>query len=132
MDGRFLLDTNIIIAIFKGGSAVVARAESSEDVLVPAVAFGELYYGARKSGKSGKPEQNVERVSQLASSSVVLKIDSETAREYGLIKNDLRQRGKPIPDNDLWIAALATQHGLTLVSRDKHFSNVPGLAIESW
>ena len=54
------------------------------------------------------------------------------AIEYGQIKNNLRAKGRPIPENDIWIAALAKQYGLTLVTRDGHFGEVDGLAIEAW
>ncbi len=56
----------------------------------------------------------------------------DTALNYGQIKNELRSKGKPIPENDVWIAALAIQHGLTLLSRDPHFQNVSNLVVEAW
>jgi len=62
----------------------------------------------------------------------VLACDTETAREYGQIKNSLRAKGKPIPENDIWIAAIAIQYDLTLVTRDGHFTEIEGLATETW
>jgi tRNA(fMet)-specific endonuclease VapC len=62
----------------------------------------------------------------------VLGCDTATARQYGRIKNALRARGRPIPDNDIWIAAIALQHDLTLLSRDRHFGAVAGLVVETW
>jgi len=58
--------------------------------------------------------------------------DIETATHYARIKNDLRLKGKPIPENDIWIAALALQHGLILATRDAHFGEVDGLTVVRW
>ena len=59
-------------------------------------------------------------------------IDAETARQYGEIKESLRAKGRPIPENDIWIAAIAFQYQLSLVTRDQHFSEIKGLAIKTW
>jgi tRNA(fMet)-specific endonuclease VapC len=63
---------------------------------------------------------------------MVLDCNAGTAYEYGLIRNELRLKGLPIPENDLWLSATARQHDLTLVSRDRHFEYVDGLVIERW
>ena len=62
----------------------------------------------------------------------VLPCDRATAARYGELKAALRAQGTPIPENDLWIAALARQHALTLVTRDAHFAGVRGLVVERW
>jgi tRNA(fMet)-specific endonuclease VapC len=54
------------------------------------------------------------------------------ARQYGVIKNALRAKGRPIPENDIWIAAIAMQYHLTLVARDGHFQEVDGLVVGQW
>lgn len=129
MSGRYILDTNVIIALFASDKSVISLLDAADEVFIPAIALGELYYGAQKSGRS---ENNIERVSEFEEVSVVLDADATTAREYGRIKGELRTRGKPIPENDIWIAAIASHHGLTLVTRDQHFSHVPKLEIEKW
>jgi len=58
--------------------------------------------------------------------------DQATTERYGQIKAELAQVGRPIPDNDLWIAAIARQHGLVLATRDAHFAHVPGLQTLTW
>lgn len=68
----------------------------------------------------------------VAATAAVLVCDATTAGLYGELKAALRAQGTPIPENDLWIAALTRQHTLTLVSRDEHFEAVPGLEIERW
>ena len=127
--GRVLLDTNILIALLGEEPAVAQHVQDAEAVYVPAIAIGELYYGARKSVRA---TENVERVAALAAASAVLACDAATAAAYGDLKATLCARGTPIPENDLWIAALARQHQLTLVSRDAHFSGIPGLDIVTW
>jgi|SRR5579863_4271835 len=116
MSGDLLLDSNIVIALFAGETAAQARIAASPAVYLPATALGELYYGAEKSSRAA---ENVERVRQFAAAAAVLPCDSAAAREYGRIKEILRAKGKPIPENDIWIAAAALQHGLTLATRDR-------------
>ncbi len=62
----------------------------------------------------------------------VLLCDVETARYYGDIKNQLRLKGRPLPENDIWIAAVALQHNLTLVTRDAHFQEIENLQVVGW
>jgi tRNA(fMet)-specific endonuclease VapC len=62
----------------------------------------------------------------------VLYIDEETTFSYGAIKTALRKKGKPIPENDIWIAAIVLRHNLTVVTRDKHFKEIDGLVIKHW
>ena len=129
MSGRVLLDTNILIALFAGEVSVLTAAQQAEAVYVPAVALGELYYGTRKSARAAA---NLQRIAELAAAVAVLPCDGETAAVYGEVKAMLRMRGTPIPENDLWIAAVARQHELTLVTRDAHFRLVPELACDRW
>src|SRR5437870_9327528 len=129
MTGKYLLDTNIVIAIFAGVTDVLERLAESNEVFLPTIVLGELYYGARK---STHVDANIARIDDLAASSALLGYDLDTSRHYGRIKNDLRAKGRPIPENDIWIAAVAQQHGLTLISRDIHFSEVDTLTLEVW
>lgn len=129
MSGRFLLDTNIVIAIFASDAAVQTRIADAAEVFVPVTVVGELHYGAHK---SARVKANLERIEEFAASNTVLICDTETARHYGDIKNGLRAKGKPIPENDIWIAAIAKQHSLIVATRDGHFDNVEGLLVEGW
>ena len=126
---RYLLDTNIVIAFFAGDAAVAAKLAHAAEVFVPIVVIGELLFGARK---SARPTDNIGRVNALAAATSVLPCDLGTAAIYGEIKDELRLKGRPIPENDVWIAAVARQHGLTLVSRDDHFRLVDRLSVEKW
>jgi len=126
---RFLLDTNILIALFAREAGVIQQLQQAVVVILPCIAFGELYYGARKSNRVAA---NVERVDNLAAQNVVLNCDLETSQQYALIKEALRAKGRPLPENDIWIAALAVQHNLVLVTRDAHFDEIDGLQVVAW
>lgn len=126
---RFLLDTNIIIALFAQEAAVLQQLQQAVGIVLPCIALGELYYGARKSGRVAA---NVQRIDDLAAQNHILNCDLETAQQYGIIREALRAKGKPLPENDMWIAALALQHNLVLVSRDAHFNEIAGLSVVAW
>jgi len=129
MSGRYLLDTNIIIALFANERKVQDELTRADEVFVPSVVLGELYFGAHKSVKA---KENLARIDELASNTVVLGCDTETARYYGEVKNALRLKGHPIPENDIWIAAVTFQHDLTLVTRDTHSNEIENLEIVVW
>ena len=122
-------DTNIVIALFKNDRTVRNQLAQSAELFVPSVAIGELYYGALH---SAHPEANVTRIQQFAAGSSVLPCDLVTAEVYGHIRNDLKSKGRPVPENDIWIAAIAIQHSLTIVSRDQHFGEFDALLWEEW
>jgi tRNA(fMet)-specific endonuclease VapC len=129
MNGSYLLDTNVLIAILAADAPVRAKLLPRDELYVPVIAIAELYNGAMHSLKTA---ENVQQVDELVVGSVILGCDLGTAREYGALKSALRAGGTPIPDNDLWIAAIAKQHDLTVLSRDRHFEEVPGLRVERW
>lgn len=129
MSGNYLLDTSVLIELFATDAEILARLEKAESTFIPSIALGELHYGARK---SSRVEKNLEQLEQLASTVVVLPCDSETSYWYGFVKDGLHKRGQPIPENDIWISAIALQNGLTLATRDKHFHAVENLKIEMW
>jgi tRNA(fMet)-specific endonuclease VapC len=127
--GRFLLDTNIVIALLQGDDTVLSNLDRAPEVFIPAVVIGELFFGA---AKSGRPAENIARVEQFAAGRIVVPCDLVVAREYGRLKQQLREKGRPLPENDLWIAAMAKYHDLILVTRDRHFHQVPDLPTADW
>jgi len=129
VNGRYLLDTNIIIALFAKDPQIHDRIVNTEEVFVPCIAVGELYFGAYKSIKT---KENLARIDEFALNNTVVVCDTETARKYGDIKTFLREKGQPIPENDIWIAAIAQQHDLTLVTKDVHFDAIDRLKLEEW
>jgi tRNA(fMet)-specific endonuclease VapC len=128
MPGDYLLDTNIVIALFNGEESVSERVEHNI-IFLSTVVIGELYFGALTSSKS---EQNVARLERFAGDVHVLAVSRATSHRYGMIKSQLKAIGKPIPENDIWIAATTIEHDLTLCTRDEHFRYVSGLQLERW
>ncbi len=126
---RYLLDTNIVIAIFADEMIVQEKRQSVDKVFLPSLVVGELYYGARK---SARPTENLAKVNQIVQRIRIIPCNLGTARWYGIIKDQLRRKGRLIPDNDIWIAAIAMQRGLILVTRDAHFDEVESLQTERW
>ncbi len=129
MSGKYLLDTNAVIALFADEPAIKDLLREADEVFVPSIVIGELFFGALK---SGRVKENLAYIDDFAASSVVLGCDTETARRYGEVKNVLREKGRPIPENDIWIAAIALQHDLILMTRDVHLSEVDRLKLAAW
>lgn len=129
MSGRVLLDTNIVIALFAKETYIQQQLADTDEVFIPSIVLGELYFGARKSARI---DENVARIDKFAAHNTVLLCDTKIARQYGVIKYQLRTKGKPIPENDIWIAAIAIQHQLMLITRDEHFKNIIGLRSKQW
>jgi tRNA(fMet)-specific endonuclease VapC len=128
-DGNYLLDTTAAIGLAEKDAAVIAIAKSGLNVFLPIIAVAEMYFGAYH---SGRVSYNLDRVKEFAIQNVVLGCDDETARNFGQIKQELRSKGRPIPENDIWIAAIARQHDLAVLTRDKHFQEVDDLGVIGW
>jgi tRNA(fMet)-specific endonuclease VapC len=124
MRGSVLLDTSVVVQILGG-----KHVSQYDRAFIPVIVLGELYYGAERSGR-----REVERAKAeaFAARNEVLECGQGTAHYYGEIKHRLRVKGRPIPDNDIWIAALARQHRLALATRDAHFHEVEGLHLLVW
>jgi len=130
MPGRVVLDTGIVIAHFRNDADITARLQDASVLLLPIIALGELYTGA-KHKKQGK-DKAIEAVEDFAASTKLLRPDHDTARHYGQIRSRLMAKGRPIPDNDIWIAAMAIQYQLPLANQDAHFDEIDGLQQEKW
>ena len=129
MAGRVLLDANVAIALLDGEPTVEQAVSEAGEVFLSSTVVGELFYGSLSSRRK---DENLARLRSFVESIVTLPSDRDTAFVYGEIKSALRAKGRPIPDNDLWIAAIAKQHDLTLITRDKHFSEIVDLEVQSW
>lgn len=127
--GNYLLDTNIVIAMVANEAAVQEEIRAAGEVYLAAPVIGELYYGARKSGRTA---ENVATIDLLTQRFPCLDCDLETAQCYGILRHQLQREGRPIPNNDIWLAAIAIQHDLTLVTRDAHFGEVDTLRVQRW
>ena len=130
MNGKFfVLDTNIVIALFADEVKVKKNIEKADGVFVPVIVMGELFYGAELSTRK---EQNLKKLHEFSVTCPLLDCNLETSKHYGAIKSLLKLKGTPIPENDIWIAAIAIQNQLPLSTRDKHFENIKGLKIVRW
>ena len=124
-----ILDTNAVSAFFEDVPAVCVTLGGCEVLAVPSIVLGEYRFGLSGSRLRTELEAKLGRLERLAD---VLCVDAETARHYAAIRRELKDAGTPIPENDIWIAALVRQHGLPLVSNDAHFDNVKGLCRVGW
>lgn len=129
MNGKFALDTNIIIGIFQGDQEIIIKLDSNLEIFIPVIVIGELLYGVERSKHK---IENKNRVEKLANLNKILEIDLNTTFHYAQIKNKLTKIGKPIPENDIWIAALCNQYKVKLVTRDSHFKEIPHFPLVEW
>jgi predicted nucleic acid-binding protein len=124
-----ILDTNALTAIAEGDRGAVRRFASVGRVAIPVIVLGEYRFGISQSRH--KPEY--ERwLAEMVSVSIVLEVHEETAIWYAELRSRLKEAGTPIPSNDAWIAALCRQHGLPILSRDRHFDLIEGLDRIDW
>lgn len=123
-----LLDTSAYSALQRGDQPILEVLRRSETVAVSAVVLGELYSGFR-AGNRWK-ENSAQLARFLDKPSVrVLPVTEETALRYAEVDVYLRKKGRPIPRNDVWIAAVALEHGLQLLTLDIHFREIPLLLV---
>jgi tRNA(fMet)-specific endonuclease VapC len=121
---ELVLDTNAYTQFCRGNKRAVESVQAADEVILPIIALAELRAGFLGGTKAKQNEAVFNRF--LKSSRVrVLYPDEATTFHYGVVFNQLRTQGTPVPTNDLWIAALAVQHNLTLLSFDKHFEFLP-------
>lgn len=123
-----LLDTNVAIALMSENTSL-ENIVTGKEIYIPVTVIGELLFGAQNSAKT---DDNLNKIFDFVSKRTVLNCDVETAKWYGLIRKQLRSKGRPIPQNDVWIAAITYQYQLVLVTRDKHFEQVDDLVTQDW
>jgi tRNA(fMet)-specific endonuclease VapC len=123
------LDTSAYSQMRRGNQAILDVVRRSGTVALSAIVLGELHSGFRAGNRCA---ENIAQLAQFLSkpSVRVLNVTEETAMRYAEIDLYLRKRGRPIPRNDVWIAAIALEHGLQLVTLDVHFREIPLLLIQ--
>lgn len=124
-----ILDTNALSAIADGDRPVQSELRQAAEIAIPAIVLGEYQYGIRRSRHRRLYEQWLQN---MIAECHVLAVDEGTAGWYAGVRDELKQNGRPIPANDLWIAALVRQYRLPLLSRDRHFDYVSGLVRIGW
>lgn len=124
-----ILDTTGLSAIADGNPALEPLLRKANEVAIPVIVLGEYRYGIKQSRNRTRYEQWLEKMIVACR---VLEVDKTTAVQYAEVRDQLKRQGRPIPGNDLWIAALTKQYALPLLSRDQHFDHVAGLERIEW
>jgi tRNA(fMet)-specific endonuclease VapC len=124
-----ILDTNALSVAADGHPGVLAILADVQQLALPVVVIGEYRYGIAQSRHKASYRRWLDALIIECS---VLDITEQTTNHYAAIRLELRNAGKPIPTNDLWIAALCRQHELPLLSRDRHFDAISGIQRLDW
>jgi len=124
---KVLLDTNAYSAMMRGHAEVARRVRDAEEVVLSAVVIGELLFGFRLGTRLRKNMQELDTFLENLHVTAA-PVTRTTADRYARVAAALRAKGKPIPTNDLWVAAHAMETGAELLSFDTHFEAVDGLA----
>lgn len=125
---RILLDSSAYSHLKRGDRRIAEIVRGSEEILLSTIVIGELLYGFRQGSRL---ERNLQELHGFLSSPyvTVMTVSFTTADRYARIAASLRAKGRPIPANDIWIAAHALEAGAELVSYDRHFDQIDGLAL---
>jgi len=126
---RICLDTSGYSAFKRGHERAMELVRRSKEIVLPVTILGELYAGFRRGERERRNLDDLDRFRGSPRVRVAV-LDEETAFCYAEILTVLRERGTPIPTNDIWIAASAMQAGLRVVTTDHHFTRVPQVAVE--
>lgn len=124
MSGKIALDTNVSIKFLNGDKAVESIILKYYEIYLPVIVVGELVFGALNSRHT---EQNLSRHQKFIQRSKLLGITEITANTYARTRLSLKKKGKPIPENDIWIAAVCIENKLPLLSNDAHFKEIDQL-----
>jgi tRNA(fMet)-specific endonuclease VapC len=124
-----ILDTNALSALADGDEGLAEKMEAVSVPSLPSIVLGEFRYGILGSKYHSRYDGWLQNNLNAFS---VISVDGATAVHYALIRFGLKSRGMPIPENDIWIAALALQYRLPVLSRDKHFSFIPEIRHVAW
>jgi tRNA(fMet)-specific endonuclease VapC len=119
------VDSVALIDLLRNEPKVISALSDFSEIGISHVVLGELILGALKSGN----QDELRRTFALVEGMTLLHADNTTSLIYALIRRDLEQRGTPIPQNDLWIAAVSIQANVPLITRDHHFSRIPELQV---
>jgi tRNA(fMet)-specific endonuclease VapC len=123
---RVALDTNRLTDLFQGDAELADRLGECDEVWIPLIVLAEV-----KAGFYGGSQQHRNEIllqSFLSKPTVGILLPARgTAEQYARLFVQLKRAGTPIPDSDLWIAALVLEHDLSLITRDRHFEQVPQL-----
>jgi len=124
-----ILDTNALSALGDRQATLIAFLQSGE---MPVLCFICIAEYRRGLFNSTRPARGYEMLATLTATLAVLHSDNDTLSHYAEIGHQLKMAGRPVPTNDIWIAALARQHSLPVLSRDRHFDFIDGIQRLAW
>jgi len=123
---KIVIDTNVYSGILKGTIDHQTIFEQYDTIIIPTIVIGELRAGFALGNKARQNEEDLQKI--LKNNNVqILTVEVTTTTFYATIFKELRKKGKPIPTNDIWIAAICLEHDATMATVDKHFSYVSSL-----
>jgi predicted nucleic acid-binding protein len=126
---KVMMDTSAYAAFMKGSSGIKEAVQQADEIVFNPVVLGELRAGFLM-GRNEKKNRAILKDFLSSPRVIIADIDEETSERYAVIVQSLRIKGTPIPTNDLWIAASAMQHGLKVLTTDKHYLEVPQIITE--
>lgn len=124
-----ILDTNALSDIFKEIDTIKVHLENANHLYVPVIVLGEYQFGIKVSTKA---EELTTLLSDFMNTVQELIVGSKTASHYADIRWELKQNGTPIPENDIWIAALGREYNIPILSRDSHFDYIKDMTRITW
>jgi tRNA(fMet)-specific endonuclease VapC len=124
-----VVDTSIVIETFRGDTKLSDLLDEQPAVYLSSIVIGELYVGANRSVNKAN---HLKKIKAFIGRCIVLPVDEDTANQYGIIKAELLKKGKPIPENDIWIAAVAKQIESPVLTSDQHFKLVSAIKVKYW
>ncbi|HWR59892.1 MAG TPA: type II toxin-antitoxin system VapC family toxin [Thermodesulfovibrionales bacterium] len=127
MSGKIALDTDVSIRFLNGDKSIESFLLKYSEIHMPVIVVGELIFGALNSTHA---EHNLARHKKLIQRMKILEITEATANIYAKTRLSLKKKGKPIPENDLWIAAVCIDNKVPFLSNDEHFKEIEGLLLK--
>lgn len=129
MSGKGSVDTSVVVRLLNGEPGLLEKFDAAEQIFISPVVVGELLFGAACAARAA---ENVAKIHAFLRDVVTLDWNPQVSQRYAECKVSLRRKGRPIPENDLWIGAFALAHGLSLAARDTHFDEIDGLTVLRW
>ena len=116
-----VIDTNVITKLLNKDPLAMSLIQNIDNLFTSSIVVGELYFASANSSRS---ETNLKNFKEVLSCMEIIPIDDAVCVSYAKIKSELKKKGRPIPDNDIWIAASAHAHSLSVATFDQHFSEI--------
>jgi predicted nucleic acid-binding protein len=126
---KVMMDTSAYAGFLRGSLGVKGAVQEADEIVFNPVVLGELIAGFLM-GRNEKRNRAILKDFLSSPRVIIAEIDEETSERYAVIVQSLRLKGTPIPTNDLWIAASAMQHGLRVLTTDKHYQEIPQIIAE--